>query len=297
LSSVIPEDKSVLIINNGAYGLRMQQICQSYGISSIEYNVEWGEPIDFSALESMLIEHQQGLSHIAFVHHETTVGLLNSIDKVSDLANRYNLETIVDAMSSFAGIPIDVKKQNLHYLVSSSNKCIQGMAGIGIVICKRDSLTRSREIRKRNYYFNLYENYRFFSERKEMQFTPPVQLVYALRQAINEYFLETEQGRADRYSDNYAVLIGGLEKLGFEFLVDKEHHSRILTAIVEPDDKNYSFPAMHDFLYERGFTIYPGKGGKRDTFRLANMGAIDSGDIKQFVHCLKQYMLESDITL
>lgn len=297
LSSVVPEDKSVLIINNGAYGERMQQICQCFGISSIEYSVEWGKPIDFSALESMLTEHQQDLSHIAFVHHETTVGLLNSIDKVCELATRYNLETIVDAMSSFAGIPIDVKKQNIHYLVSSSNKCIQGMAGIGIVICKRDSLNRSREIRKRNFYFNLYENYRFFNERKEMQFTPPVQLLYALRQAINEYFLETEQGRADRYTNNYAVLTAGLEKLGFEFLLDKEHHAKILTAIVEPDDKNYSFTAMHDYLYERGFTIYPGKGGKRDTFRLANMGAIDSNDINQFLHCLEHYMLASEITL
>ena len=297
LSSVIPEDKSVLIINNGAYGLRMQQICQCYGISTIEYNVEWGEPIDFSALESMLIEHQQDLSHIAFVHHETTVGLLNSIDAVGTLATRYNLETIVDAMSSFAGIPINVKNQNIHYLIASSNKCIQGMAGIGIVICSRDSLHRSRDIRKRNFYFNLYENFSFFHERKEMQFTPPVQLLYALRQAINEYFLETEQGRADRYSDNYAVLLDGLEKLGFEFLVDKEHHSRILTAIVEPGDRNYSFTAMHDFLYEEGFTIYPGKGGKRDSFRLANMGAIDSNDIKQFLHRLEQYMLENEITL
>lgn len=171
------------------------------------------------------------------------------------------------------------------------------MAGIGIVICKRDSLQRSREIRQRNFYFNLYENYRFFNERKEMQFTPPVQLLYALRQAINEYFLETEKGRADRYSENYAVLIDGLEKLGFEFLVDKQHHAKILTAIVEPSDNNYSFTAMHDYLYERGFTIYPGKGGKRDTFRLANMGAIDNNDMVQFLHQLEQYLRKSKITL
>jgi len=297
LSSVVPEDKSVLIINNGAYGVRMQQICSYFSISSIEYKVDWGEPIDFTVLDAILADHREDLSHIAFVHHETTVGLLNSIDKVSELASRYNLEIIVDAMSSFAGIPIDVKRQNVHYLVSSSNKCIQGMPGIGIVICKRDSLHRSREIRQRNFYFNLYENYRFFNERKEMQFTPPVQLLYALRQAINEYFLETEKGRADRYSDNYAVLIKGLSKLGFEFLLDKQHHAKILTAIVEPDDDNYSFTAMHDYLYARGFTIYPGKGGQRDTFRLANMGAIDSNDIDQFLHCLEQYMQESEITL
>lgn len=297
LSSVVPDGKSVLIINNGAYGARMLQICDCFGVPCIEYKVEWGEPINFSALEKMLVDHQEELSHIAFVHHETTVGLLNSIDKVGDLAERYQLETILDAMSSFGGIPIDVKKQNVHYLVSSSNKCLQGMAGIGIVICKRDSLERSREIRKRNFYFNLYENFRFFNERKEMQFTPPVQLLYALRQAINEYFLETEKGRADRYEKSYTVLIAGLEKLGFEFLVDKEHHAKILTAVVEPDDSKYNFTAMHDYLYEKGFTIYPGKGGQRDTFRLANMGAIDSNDIEQFLQCLEQYLLDSGITL
>jgi 2-aminoethylphosphonate-pyruvate transaminase len=171
------------------------------------------------------------------------------------------------------------------------------MAGIGIVICKRDSLDRTKEIRKRNFYFNLYENYRFFNERKEMQFTPPVQLLYALRQAINEYFLETEQGRADRYEKSYTVLIAGLERLGFEFLLDKEHHAKILTAVVEPEDSNYNFTAMHDYLYEKGFTIYPGKGGKRNTFRLANMGAIDSNDIEQFLQCLEQYLLDSGIAV
>ena len=104
-----------------------------------------------------------------------------------------------------------------------------------------------------------------------MQFTPPVQILYALRQAVNEYFLETEDGRANRYAHMYQVLTAGLKKLGFRFLIEEKSHAKILTAIIEPSDQNYDFNQMHDFLYQRGFTVYPGKGAKKDTFRLANM--------------------------
>lgn len=297
LSSVVPDGNSVLVINNGAYGERMLAICNSYGIPCIEYKITWGEPVDYQQLESLLVENKDQLSHIAFVHHETTVGLLNSLDRIGGLASRYGVETIVDAMSSFAGIPIDVKNQYVDYLISSSNKCIQGMAGIGIVICRRALLEGTRSIRKRNFYFNLYENYRFFDERQEMQFTPPVQIMYALRQAIDEYLSETEEGRAGRYNENYQTLIHGLELLGFDFLVDRQHHSKILTAILEPTDPGYKFVEMHDFLYEKGFTIYPGKGGKKDCFRLANMGAINRNDITDFLKYLKQYLLEKQITV
>ncbi|MBT8386293.1 MAG: aminotransferase class V-fold PLP-dependent enzyme, partial [Ignavibacteria bacterium] len=130
LTSVIPESKSVMIINNGAYGKRMQQICENFGVSRIDYNIEWGDPVDIEALESVLSKNRDKISHLAFVHHETTVGILNSLELISKLALKYNIEIIVDAMSSFAGIPIDVNKSNVHYLISSANKCIQGMAGI-----------------------------------------------------------------------------------------------------------------------------------------------------------------------
>jgi 2-aminoethylphosphonate-pyruvate transaminase len=267
----------------------MQQICENFGVSRIDYNIEWGDPVDLRTLESILSKNKNKISHLAFVHHETTVGILNPLELISKLAMKYEIEIIVDAMSSFAGIPIDVKESNIQYLISSANKCIQGMAGISFVICNKDSLKKTKNYRRRCFYFNLYDNYTFFSEHNQMQFTPPVQVLYALRQAINEYFIETEKGRANRYTELYEVLKNGLVKLGFKFLVDDKFHAKILTSIIEPDDKNYNFTEMHDYLYENGFTIYPGKGAKQNTFRLANMGEIYKEDIVKFLDCLEAY--------
>ena len=143
---------------------------------------------------------------------------------------------------------------------------------------------------RRSFYFNLYDNYTFFSKHNQMQFTPPVQVFYALRQAINEYFIETEENRTKRYAEMYDVLIKGLEKLGFKFLVEEKYHAKILTSIIEPKDNKYSFTEMHDYLYDRGFTIYPGKGAKENTFRIANMGEINKNDITRFLKCLEDFI-------
>ncbi len=297
LTSVIPDAKGVLIINNGAYGKRMQQICEGFGIQQIKFDVTYGDPVDLKKLEEEIVLYKEKLSHIAFIHHETTVGILNPIDKISALAQKYNLEIIVDAMSSYAGIPIDVKKDKIHFLISSSNKCIQGMAGLSFVICNRESLLQSANYKRKNFYFNLFDNFTFFTKSKQMQFTPPVQIFYALRQAINEYFVETEERRAKRYEEMYEVLLDGLKKLGFKLLVDENHHAKLLTAIIEPEDPKYNFDEMHDYLYEHGFTIYPGKGAKFNTFRLSNIGEIYVEDIRHFLLVLKEYIKKKTIAI
>jgi len=291
LTSVIPENKYVLIINNGAYGKRMQQICEGFNINQIKFDVSFGDPINLLQLRSIVEKNNNKLSQIAFVHHETTVGILNPLDEISKMAEEYNLEIIVDAMSSYAGIPIDVTKYKVQYLIASANKCIQGMAGISFVICDRDSLNKTALYSRRNFYFNLFDNFTFFTKQKQMQFTPPVQIFYALRQAINEYFLETGEGRSKRYFEMYEVLKKGLRELGFKFLVDEQHHAKILTAVIEPENQNYDFNEMHDFLYDRGFTIYPGKGAKVNTFRIANMGELFTEDIYNFIKVLKEYLI------
>lgn len=297
LSSVVPHDKSVLIINNGAYGKRMQQICDAYHINHIDYDINWGKPVECSLVERLLMRHRQDISHLALVHHETTVGILNELSTLSPLAERFGVEVIVDAMSSYAGIPIDIQDSGIHYLVASANKCIQGMAGLSFVICKTESLEKTKEIRPRNLYFNLYQNYAYFSQKHEMQFTPPVQVFHALRQAINEYFIETEQGRAIRYATLCDVLEKGLQALGFRFLLETEYRAKLLTAIIEPEDTRYAFSEMHDYLYQRGFTIYPGKDAAQNTFRIATIGALTEQDITNFLDHLEAYLIMKEIKL
>jgi 2-aminoethylphosphonate aminotransferase len=290
LTSVVPHDKKVLILNNGAYGERMQKICDAYDISHIDYNQEWGFALDLNNVEQLLIENQEDISHIAFIHHETTVGILNSIPNISALASKYNVEIIVDAMSSFAGMDINVERDNVHYLVSSSNKCIQGMAGISFVFCNLNSLMKTKELKKRNFYFNLLENHLYLEKNKQFLFTPPVQTLYALRQAITEYFSEGAENRYARYESMYVVMKNKIKELGFKFLVDEKDHAKLLTAILDPESPNYSFNEMHDYLFERGFTIYPGKVGNKNTFRLSNIGQIYPKDIENFLKVFEDYL-------
>lgn len=289
LSSVIPDNGKILIIDNGAYGKRMRQITDVYKIETIVHESSSIEPIDLGALEN-LIQGSKGLTHLAVIHHETTTGLLNDITTVGAICAKYNISFIVDSMSGFAAIPVDMKAMNIDYLAASSNKNIQGMAGIGFAICNKSALDSTASISMRNFYLNLYAQYAYFEKTHQTRFTPPVQTFYALKQAILETLEETIEGRYERYSKSWETLITGIEELGMTYLIDKKYHSKIITSILEPKNKNYSFDEMHDYFFEKGFTIYPGKVNKFDTFRISNIGQIDHKDISNFLKALKGYL-------
>lgn len=291
LSSAVGQDDGVLILNNGAYGTRMSEICEAYGIRYIEFISSKTEPINYEELENCIKENAYQIKYIACIHNETTTGLLNDIQTIGELARMYHLTFIVDAMSSYAAIPIDMKKMNISYLISSSNKNIQGMAGIAFVICSREKLLELKDKKTNNFYLNLYAQYEYFIKTKQLRFTPPVQTLYALKQAIVELQEETVEGRYARYTKSWKTLLEGITRLGLRYLVAKENHSHIITTVVEPDCENYSFEAMHQYFYERGFTIYPGKIGEQNTFRIANIGAIDSDDIQNFLNLLEEYLV------
>ena len=295
IASSVPEKGSLLVVENGAYGTRMAKIGLRYGLEVERYQIEYGDYPDLNVLDQMLSSNHQ-ISHLAVVHHETTTGMLNPVTEICQLAHRYGVEVIVDCMSSYAGIPIDIKEWEADYLVSSSNKCIQGMPGMVFVIFKKKLLEKMKEV-NRAFYFNIHEQFNGFANSGQMQFTPPVQVAYALKQAIHEYFAETEHGRGERYQKNYDSLFRGLAELGFEFLLPPEQQSKILLAIKEPTDSNYHFDAMHDYLYARGFTIYPGKGAKEATFRLSILGDLHVRDIEDFLSCLKEYLDVAQVRL
>ena len=293
ISSVVPYskpgEKKLLIVNNGAYGERMCQIARTYDIPFVEFKASLFEPIDTHSLEEA-IKNEQAVSHLAVVQNETTSGLLNDIQFLGTLCKKYHIDMIVDAMSSYAAIPIDMKMMNISFLMSSSNKNIQAMAGVSFAICRNKALLGLKDQKPRSFYFDLYDQYQYFMKNHQMRFTPPVQTLYALKQAIDELKLETVVKRYERYSKSWKTLIEGLEKIGLKHLVDEKHHSKIITTVIEPQNAKYSFTEMHDFLIEKGFTIYPGKVSGANTFRIANIGAIDEDDIRRFLNELKLYM-------
>lgn len=289
LSSVVNKTEKLMIINNGAYGQRMCEIAGVYGLDYLEFKSSSVEALDLLAIEKT-IKNNTSIKWLAVVHNETTSGLLNDISSLGEICKNNDITMLVDAVSSYAAIPINMFEMNISYLAASSNKNIQGMAGVSFVIAEIKEIEKLKNKKINNYYLNLYEQYNYFVKNHQMRFTPPVQTLYALKQAIEEAKQETIEKRYKRYSKSWQTLVAGLEDLGLKYLIKKEFHSKIVTSIVEPDCQKYNFIKMHDFLKEKGFTIYPGKVSNLNTFRIANIGDIDYRDIEDFLVVLKDYL-------
>ena len=296
LSSVVDEG-TIIIINNGAYGKRMCEIAEVYNLNYIEFKSSPIEEINLNELEEIIKTHNSEsirsdktpVSHIAVIHHETTTGILNDIKAIGTICGKYEIDMIVDAMSSYAGIPINMDEMNIKYLASSSNKCIQGMAGISFVIANKEALEKTKNIKQRNLYLNIYKQYSYFKDNYQMRFTPPVQVLYALKQAIIEAKEETIENRYARYKNCCKILWDGLDKLKLNKLVNEKASSMLLTSIIEPQIEGYSFDDLHDYLYNKGFTIYPGKVSSENTFRIANIGQIYPENMNKFIEILEEY--------
>lgn len=287
INSAVPPGKTIVVVNNGFYGKRLADIARIYQISLREIKIPWDRPADVEQVREAVADPSVGA--LAFVHHETTTGLLNPLEELVNVGKEAGCMVIVDAISSYAGIHIDVSRTPVDFLLSTSNKCIQGMAGVAFVIAQKESLEQIREFPPRSYYLNVWQQYEKFEETGEMRFTPPVQVIYALKQAMAE--LRTEGGvpaRQERYRKNYQTLKRGLADLGFNFLLAPEYESHILLTVLEPEDQNFNFRVLHDKLKSRGFTIYPGKLSGAKTFRLAVMGDIYNADIKDFLAALEE---------
>ena len=288
VSSCVPPDGRLLVIDNGSYGARLAKIASVYNIAMDVYKSSAYEPHDLEALEKLFSTKKY--TTLAVVYHETTTGLLNLLEKICPLAKRYGMTTICDIVSAYAGMPMDLASLGIDFASATSNKHIGGMAGIGFVICRRTELEKQKDWPMRSYYLNLYDQHRYFEETKQTRFTPPVQTFYALRQAILETRLETVEKRFARFTACWEILVKALKEMGLKMLVPEEFQSHFITAILIPETPRYDFEAMHDFARRAGFTIYPGKLGNIDTFRIANMGDIRPQEMEHFTQILRSYM-------
>ena len=289
LSSVVPANGRVLIVANGAYGDRAIKIAAAYGIAHTPMQLSRTQGIDVDAVDAAL-RAEPGTTHLFFVHHETTTGLLNPFERLAALCKQRGVSAIVDAVSSYAGMAIDLARAPVDYLFSSSNKCVQGFAGLGFVLARRQALAATERYPRRGVYLNLFDNWKAQEADGQFLFTPPVQVVYALDAALDELFEETPAGRYARYAACYETMLAGMQALGFELLLPREIHSKLLTTFIEPARTGYSFDAMHDYLYARDITIYPGKLGDQNTFRVANIGDLLPADLERFVAVTREYL-------
>lgn len=294
ISSVIPRDGELLVAVNGAYGRRMAEIAKTLGIETQTMVVPEVHPIVPTQLEDLLARHP-AITHVGIVHCETTTGMLNPVREIGQLVRRLHKTFLVDAMSSFGGMPMDIRSWGVDFLVSSANKCIQGVPGFGLVLARRD-LLREADGRARSVSLDLVSQWKGMETDGQFRFTPPTHAVLAFWQALEE--LEAEggtTGRAARYAENKRILVQGMEKLGFEPYLAPQDQSHIITSFHYLKHPEFDFQRFYQLLRDKGFVIYPGKLTTGNSFRIGTIGHLFPKDVRALLGAVGRSLEEMRI--
>lgn len=285
-AAVGPNDK-LLILANGAYGERMAEIARYYHIDHVLVSLHETELITGEVARKALDENP-GITHLSMVHSETTTGLLNPIEEVGEVIRNRNVTFIVDAMSSFGGVSIDMQKTGIDFLVSSANKCIQGVPGFGFVIARKDKLAATKG-NARSLSLDMYAQWETMEKGGgKWRFTSPTHVVHAFWQAMQE--LNEEGGiaaRYERYKKNHRTLVDGMRALGYKTLLPDASQGPIITSFYYPS-ADFSFVSFYEKLKAKGFVIYPGKISDADTFRIGNIGDVYPEDMEALLLAIKE---------
>lgn len=296
ISTIVPEHGRLLILINGAYGKRIKEMAI---VHKLKFNVlEWPE--------NTVIDHNKVARHLALskditdvvmVHCETTTGILNPVNEVAKVVAKAGCDFHLDAMSSFGGVPLSLTETPVDFLVSSSNKCIQGIPGFSFVIADKEKLKESAG-NQRSLSLDLLAQWEGLEKNGQFRFTPPVQSLLAFEKALIE--LEEEGGiekRNTRYASNNKIIQEGMAQMGFKSYVPQSLQSPIISTFYYPTDENFNFNLFYNLLSEKGSVIYPGKLTKADCFRIGNIGDLHAEDMYTLLHDIKKTLTEMEIIL
>jgi 2-aminoethylphosphonate-pyruvate transaminase len=296
IGSVIPPQGRLLIAVNGAYGRRMAQIARRLAIEAIALEFPENEPVDPVRLANCL-ERYGPFTHVAVVHCETTTGLLNPLAPIGDATERAGAHLIVDAMSSFGGVPIDLAASHAAYLVSSANKCIQGVPGFGFVLARRDLLLATEGF-ARSVSLDLLAQWEGLEADGQFRFTPPTHALLAFRQALDELDQEGGvEGRAHRYAANHAALLEETQAIGLVPYLPRERQSSIIVTFRYPEDARFHFERFSAELSQRGFLIYPGKLTRENCFRIGCIGHIFPDDVRRLAAAMREVLAVNGVRM
>ena len=287
IGSVIKPGDKLLILSNGAYGDRMGNIAEYHGISYDMLAFDETEQVSVSYVDDYL-SHNAEITHVAVVHCETTTGVLNPLKEIAHLVKMHGKKLIVDAMSSFGGVPLDVHELGIDFLISSANKCIQGVPGFGFIIARRSELLHCKGVSK-SLSLDIYDQWEAMEKgHGKWRFTSPTHVVRAFKQAMDELAEEgCVEARHNRYCENHRVLVDGMRSLGFQTLLPDEIQSPVITSFLYPH-ADFNFKTFYTQLKERGFVIYPGKISQADTFRIGNIGDVHPEDFRQLIEIIRE---------
>ncbi|MBC8336960.1 MAG: 2-aminoethylphosphonate--pyruvate transaminase [Anaerolineales bacterium] len=296
ISSTIPPEGKLLVIINGAYGQRIAQIAKVYGIEVIPLIYPENRTPDLAEIESAL-KADQAITSVAVIHCETTTGIINPIKEIGEIVKRFGKDYFVDAMSSFGGVPFNLAECGIDYMVSSANKCVEGIPGFGIILAKRDTLLKT-EGYARTFSLDLLAQLLRFDKDGQFRFTPPTHSLLAYHQALIELELEGGvEGRAARYRANYETLIAGMRAIGFKEYIEPEDQGFIITSFPYPDHPNFDFEEFYRALNERDYVIYPGKVSDADCFRIGSIGRILPADMHALLAAIRETLGEMEVEL
>ncbi len=279
ISSVVPRDGKLLVVINGAYGERIARIASVHGIETVALRCAEDTTPRRADVEAALRKND-GVTDVAIVHCETTTGILNPVESIGEAVREHGVTYHVDSMSAFGALPLDLDAAGVDYLVSSANKCIEGVPGFSFVICRRQALLAS-EGRARTLSLDLLAQWRGLEANGQFRFTPPTHAILAFERALAE--LEAEGGvaaRGARYAANQRCLVGGMRALGFREYLAPELQGPIITSFRYPEDPRFDFEDFYARLNERGFVIYPGKVSDADCFRIGSIGRLFESDVR-----------------
>jgi 2-aminoethylphosphonate-pyruvate transaminase len=296
ISSVLAPDDHLLILSNGAYGERIVKMAVIHKIPHTVLRFEEDEITNPSTVQTFLAAHPE-ITHVACIHSETTTGLFNPIKEIGALCAANGKIFIVDAMSSFGGVELDIKACNIQFLVSSSNKCIEGIPGFAFAIAQRDVLQKAKG-QARSLSLDLYDQWYGLETSGQFRFTPPTLSMMAFRQALKE--LKEEGGipaREKRYRTNKSVLDNGMAALGFKQYLKPEIQGHIITSFLYPEHPGFKFEEFYRKLSDRNFVIYPGKLSKANAFRIGNIGQIFPEDVAALVSAIGEILEEEKISI
>jgi 2-aminoethylphosphonate-pyruvate transaminase len=276
ISSAIPRDGRLLVLINGAYGRRIAEMARVHGIEVDTVEAPENRKISPEAAAERLA----GVTHVAVIHCETTTGIINPIGEIGERVARAGAAYIVDAMSSFGAIPIDLAAVHADFLISSANKCIEGVPGFGFVLARRSQLIAAKGC-ARTLSLDLYAQWQGLENGGQFRFTPPTHALLAFHQALLELDAEGGvEGRAARYCRNHEALAAGMAAMGFEAYLAPEDQSYIITTYRYPSDPDFRFEEFYKRLSEMGFVIYPGKLSREPCFRIGTIGRLGVEEIE-----------------
>lgn len=294
LTTFVPRNGKVLLLINGAYGQRAKKICEIAGRAIAVHETAEDTPPDLAAVETLL-KSDKAITHVFTVQCETTSGILNPVEKIASLAQRHGKRLLVDAMSAFGALPLDATRVTFDAVAASSNKCLEGVPGLGFVIARTAALEKTKG-NATTLVLDLHDQWANFVKTGQYRFTPPIHVIVAFHQALDEFDAEGGvAGRGGRYAENCRILIDGMRALGFEPLLPDNLQAPIIVTFRMPADRNFVFQTFYDRLKDRGYVIYPGKLTVAESFRIGCIGRLYPKQMRGALAAIRDILEEMNV--